>query len=154
MKLIEGSFPIHFCFSTFWPDTFALRPVLSKSLGSWKVTIQSKALRRSTASGVNFTNILCSAFTCTDLKSAKKIDNLTLFLRFWDLCMKKLLVENLWNWHQVFGLPRDQRNDRIVQVKKGYKWMTSQSDLTVWRHSLYLWRNKGSKILIICDNKF
>jgi len=35
--------------------------------------------------GVNFTNILHAAFIRPYPKSEKKTDNLTVFLRFWDL---------------------------------------------------------------------
>jgi hypothetical protein len=35
--------------------------------------------------GVNFINILHTAFTLVDPKSVKKIDNLTAFFLFWDL---------------------------------------------------------------------
>jgi hypothetical protein len=35
--------------------------------------------------GVNFTNILCAAFIHADPKCAKKSNDLTVFLSFWDL---------------------------------------------------------------------
>jgi len=44
--------------------------------------------------GVNFINIPQVAFKCTDPESAKKTDNLTVFLRFWDLSAQKLLVKH------------------------------------------------------------
>ncbi len=37
--------------------------------------------------GVNFTNILCTAFVRKDPKSAKYTDDMTVFLCFWDLRM-------------------------------------------------------------------
>jgi len=43
--------------------------------------------------GVNFIDVLRAAFTCADPKSAKNTDNLTVFLRFWDLRAQKLLIE-------------------------------------------------------------
>jgi len=36
--------------------------------------------------GVNFINILQAAFTHADTESSKKTDDLTVFLRLWDLC--------------------------------------------------------------------
>jgi hypothetical protein len=43
--------------------------------------------------GVNFINVLQAAFTHPDPESAKETDNLTVFLRFWDLRAQKLLLE-------------------------------------------------------------
>jgi len=43
------------------------------------------APRPTSSPGVNFINVLQAAFTSADLKSPKKADNLTVFLRFWDL---------------------------------------------------------------------
>jgi hypothetical protein len=40
--------------------------------------------------GVNFTNVLRTAFMLVDPESVKIIDNLTVFSRFWDLRAKKL----------------------------------------------------------------
>jgi len=42
-------------------------------------------------SGLDFTNILRAAFMHTDSKSAKDIDNLTVFFTF-EICVPKLLV--------------------------------------------------------------
>jgi len=50
-------------------------------------------------SGVNFINFLQTAFKCTDPKSAKKTVKLSVFLRFPDLRVQKLLIECWWNWH-------------------------------------------------------
>jgi len=47
--------------------------------------------------GVDFTNILCTAFTLADPKSAKNTVKPQSFLRFWDLCVviaaSKMLVK-------------------------------------------------------------
>jgi len=56
--------------------------------------------------GVNFTNILRTAILLVDPKSVKMIDNLTVFLRFWDLRTYKLLVKRWWNQPQI-GLMRN-----------------------------------------------
>jgi len=40
-------------------------------------------------SKVDFTNVLHAAFTCSDSKSTKDSDDLTVFLRFWDLHAQK-----------------------------------------------------------------
>jgi len=51
--------------------------------------------------GVNFTNILQAAFKHTDYaqrsQKLKKIDSLTVFLHFWDLCLQKLNIKCWWN---------------------------------------------------------
>jgi hypothetical protein len=48
--------------------------------------------------GDNFTNVLRKAFTCPDPKSAKRrSEDLTIFLRFWDLFTQKLLVKRWGN---------------------------------------------------------
>jgi len=54
-------------------------------LGSARGKVARKMLMKLTT-GVDFINILRVAFTPTDLKSAKKTENFTVFLRFWDLC--------------------------------------------------------------------
>jgi len=46
----------------------------------------------------------CAAFTRTDPKSAKKTDDLTDFLCFWDLCTLKLRVKYWWNRLQVWRI--------------------------------------------------
>jgi len=43
--------------------------------------------------GVDFTNILMEAFMHADPEGAKDTDDLTVFLRFWDLLLQKLLVK-------------------------------------------------------------
>ncbi len=57
-------------------------------------------IRVGVRSGVNFINVLRAAFTCLDPKSTKNSDDLTVFLRFWNLRMQKLLVKSWWNWPQ------------------------------------------------------
>jgi len=52
-------------------------------LGYFKV--KAKFVGLAPGPGVDFINILCAAFTLVDPKSVKKIDNLTVFLRTWDL---------------------------------------------------------------------
>ena len=48
----------------------------------------------------NFINVLRTAFTLVVPKSVKKFSLvLSIFLRFRDLRMQKLLVERWWNWH-------------------------------------------------------
>jgi len=47
------------------------------------------------STGVDFTNILCPAFTQTDLKSAKKTDGLTVFFVLLGSAQKKLPL-NYW----------------------------------------------------------
>ncbi len=43
--------------------------------------------------GVNFTNILHTAFTCADLKSAKKTDDLTVFFALLgSVCLKAVCL--------------------------------------------------------------
>jgi len=42
-----------------------------------------------------YVKMLHNAFTCTDTKSAKNTDNLTVFLCFWYLHAYKLLAEHL-----------------------------------------------------------
>jgi hypothetical protein len=55
---------------------------LLKMLKTVKMQITCQLGRQS---GVNFTNILGAVFRLVESKSVKKIDNLTVFLRFWDL---------------------------------------------------------------------
>ncbi len=49
-------------------------------------------------SGAYFMNILRAAFTLVGTISVKWHCWLDVFLRFWDLRVKKLLVEHWWNW--------------------------------------------------------
>ncbi len=52
--------------------------------------------------GVDFINVLHTAFTLVDLKSLKRHWWLKLYLlRFRDLQAQKLYVEHWWNWHHV-----------------------------------------------------
>jgi len=52
--------------------------------------------------GLNFINVLLTAFTLAEPKSVKRYWWLTcIFLPFWDLWAQKMLVERWWNWHLV-----------------------------------------------------
>jgi len=52
----------------------------------WRIFIQNPSMDQpGWKKGFNFTNVLRAAFMGVDPKSTKKIDNLTVFLRFWDL---------------------------------------------------------------------
>jgi len=62
-------------------------------LGSTSVKAECRMLMKLTP-GVDFINVLWAAFMHADPKSAKKTDNLTLFLLFQELCVKKLLKEH------------------------------------------------------------
>ncbi len=46
-------------------------------------------------SGLNFINVLCTAFTWVEPKRVKKTVKLSVFLRFWDLHVQKLHVNML-----------------------------------------------------------
>jgi len=78
---------------------------------------------------VNFINILQAAFTRADSKNAKKTDNLTVFLHFWDLRVQKLLIDCWWNWpvfwHWKFVTP-----DVSNHAKSPFSWTYDE----------YLWR--------------
>jgi len=52
------------------------------------------------STGLNFINVLCTAFKRADPESVKRYWWLNCtFLRFWDLWVLKLYVECWWNWH-------------------------------------------------------
>jgi len=54
--------------------------------------------------GLNFINILHTAFTCVDSESVGFSQILSIFLRFWDLHAQKLLVKRWWNRHLITEL--------------------------------------------------
>ncbi len=59
-------------------------------------------LRYAHRPGVNFVNVLQAAFKSADPKIANNTQVVCLFLCFWDLSAKKLLVEHWWNLHLIF----------------------------------------------------
>jgi len=54
--------------------------------------------------GLNFINVLSTAFTHVDPKCAKKDSQVSSVIwHFWDPCAEKLHVKSWWNCHQVSG---------------------------------------------------
>ena len=90
-----------------------------------RYAISSKAILTksfSPPSWVNFTNVLWAAFT-----HAEKLLDMTVFLRFWDLQAKKLLVERWWNWHLICGLQYRQVDYKMFEHDLAKKSFTDKS---------------------------
>ena len=78
-------------------------------------------------SGVNFTNILHTAFIHADTKRAKKTVNSSSFLRFWDLRVQKLHVNTLMK-----STPEGFEGSTTSVI-----WGSTFSSLS-WRHSGFI----------------
>jgi len=91
--------------------------------------------------GVNFINILLTAFTRAEPESAKRQSSCWSFLCFWDLHTQNLLVESLWNWPQETLEPSDvlvfNRKSKIKINKSGV--LQNKLDYLVLCSSWYAW---------------
>ena len=54
--------------------------------------------RRRVSSGVNFTNVFTHSFYAVRSQKRKKLLDLTVFLRVWNMSAWKLLLVSWWNW--------------------------------------------------------
>jgi len=77
----EHIFRQYFGAKNYKAEMFAFETQRQKDIGK---KIASKMLMKLTP-GLNFINILCTAFTHVEPKTVKKTVKLSVFLRFWDL---------------------------------------------------------------------
>jgi len=76
--------------------------------------------------GLNFINVLRTAFTLVDPKSIKKTLMTKLyFLHFWDLRVQKLCIECWWNWHQV-----EKRRSNFFE----FDFLRASQDPSLWTY--------------------
>jgi len=75
-------------------------PVVISELNSVQRIMSLKTMGAKT--GLNFINVLHTAFMLVDPKCAKKDSQVSSVIwRFWDLRAQELYVKRWWNWHQV-----------------------------------------------------
>ncbi len=70
-----------------WSYCFNRQQTLLRSMPDYILT--------PSASAVNFTNVLCAAFTLLDPEKVKKIDNLTVFFKAFGICKRKSCMQNV-----------------------------------------------------------